>query len=367
MMSREFRLPYFGPKKLPSTRKSIKPGDIPTPLNHLLPQVYTIINNRQRQFKRTERDRPQAWWRLVEHRKPTRWCLYRNLIKHAKWFDALHPSKIHPQSPILTNWIRSQFREHRSIRTVPHAQEILRQAYSLLTRLVNSKYGDPDDLNQTIYDRDQLLETQNRKIWGKVYKAQLDARRPPTPIMTGRFLRPSVLNGPLPRLAHQPLHISMMMSSRRKARERRMIEHRHLQEKLDTIRTESAFDSVLQPHHRNIFEQEHKSEGLIHSYLFLDHSTRVLIQLFPFFFTVKGILDRLDVINNSFRLEKQRERVGDKRFYFIISSSEPLKITFDIHVLIESVQQRTLRQDRSCSKEETDSYGRTKSLETYEN
>ncbi|KNF06694.1 hypothetical protein PSTG_00010 [Puccinia striiformis f. sp. tritici PST-78] len=283
MMSREFRLPYFGPKKLPSTRKSIKPGDIPTPLNHLLPQVYTIINNRQRQFKRTERDRPQAWWRLVEHRKPTRWCLYRNLIKHAKWFDALHPSKIHPQSPILTNWIRSQFREHRSIRTVPHAQEILRQAYSLLTRLVNSKYGDSDDLNQIIYDRDQLLETQNRKIWGKVYKAQLDARRPPTPIMTGRFLRPSVLNGPLPRLAHQPLHISMMMSSRRKARERRMIEHRHLQEKLDTIRTESAFDSVLQPHHRNIFEQEHKSE-------------------------VKGILDRLDVINNSFRLEKQRER-----------------------------------------------------------
>jgi hypothetical protein len=55
--------------------------------------------------------------------------------------------------------------------------------------------------------------------------------------------------------------ISMMMSSRRKARERRMAEHRHLKEKLDTIRQEHQFEAALGQDQRDLFHQEHNAEG----------------------------------------------------------------------------------------------------------
>jgi len=213
------------------------------------------------------------------------------LIKHSSWLDhqLIKPASTHSNShqpsstPVLTNWIRSEFKRDKTLRTIPHTQEALRQAHFLLTKLVNAKSGNLDDFNDLKAHRNELMESKHRDIWGKVYKAQLAARRPPTPIMTGRFLRPSVLNGPLPRLAHQPLHISMMMSSRRKARERRLAEHRHLKEKLDTIRQEHKFESALAHDQSDVFDREHNTE-------------------------VRGILDRLDVINHSFELEKERER-----------------------------------------------------------
>ena len=62
-------------------------------------------------------------------------------------------------------------------------------------------------------------------------------------------------------LLFQQAKISMMMSSRRKARERRLAEHRHLKEKLDTIRQEHKFESALAHDQSDVFDREHNTEG----------------------------------------------------------------------------------------------------------
>ncbi|PLW44687.1 hypothetical protein PCASD_05883 [Puccinia coronata f. sp. avenae] len=294
-------LPHFAPKKLPPPRRSIKDSDIPHATGQLLKTVYTIIHNRPRHFTPTQLQHHKHWWKLSAHRTATRWSLYRNLIRHANWFEQQqtslpnHRGKLAASSsstPVLTDWIREEFRQYRTLRTVPHTQEVLRQGYILLTQLVNAKFGSSDDLQQLQEQRQELVDIRQKKVWAKVYRKQLESQRPRTPIMTGRFLRPSILNGPLPRLAHQPLHISMMMSSRRKARERRMAEHRHLKEKLDTIRQEHQFEAALGQDQRDLFHQEHNAE-------------------------VRGILDRLNVIDHSFTLEKERERVRNPLARFL--------------------------------------------------
>ncbi|WAQ87932.1 hypothetical protein PtA15_9A56 [Puccinia triticina] len=287
-----FRLPHFGPRKTAVPKRPLKQAELPAETAELLGQIQTIIQNRPRLFQTTPLSRPRHWWRLPAHRRPTRWSLYRHLLRHAAWLDhQLRTPSVpqHPRpaafasTPVLANQIRSQFKQHRTLRTIPHTQELLRQAYLLLTKLVDAKAGDLDQLDQLKSYRDELIEARHRKIWGKTYKAHLNAQKPRTPIMTGRFLRPSVLNGPLPRLAHQPLHISMMMNSRRKKRERRVAEHRHLKDKLDTVRQEHQFDSALGHDQSEAIEQEHNRE-------------------------VKGILDRLNDISRSFTLDKEREK-----------------------------------------------------------
>ena len=65
------------------------------------------------------------------------------------------------------------------------------------------------------------------------------------PIMTGAYLRPSLFNGPLPRLVPQPLHITGMITWRRKARERRMANHDVCQENLALLNAERHFERNL--------------------------------------------------------------------------------------------------------------------------
>jgi hypothetical protein len=60
----------------------------------------------------------------------------------------------------------------------------------------------------------------------------------------------------------------MMMSSRRKKRERRVAEHRHLKDKLDTIRQEHQFDSAIAHDQVHVFDQEHNKEGTLTSLVF---------------------------------------------------------------------------------------------------
>lgn len=65
------------------------------------------------------------------------------------------------------------------------------------------------------------------------------------PIMTGAYLRPSLYNGPLPRLVPQPLHITGMITSRRKARERRMASYEVCQDALMLLNAECHFERTL--------------------------------------------------------------------------------------------------------------------------
>jgi hypothetical protein len=64
------------------------------------------------------------------------------------------------------------------------------------------------------------------------------------PIVTG-FFRPSLFNGPLPRLKPQPLHISMMIARRRRNREERGERLALTREWRDFVLREVAFEQRL--------------------------------------------------------------------------------------------------------------------------
>lgn len=140
-MSSNFILPYYAPRKLSPVKRAIKDSDIPSEANKLLQLVYTIIHNRPRHFKQTPLDRPKHWWQWDHHRRPTKWSLYRHLINHSSWLDhqLIQPAPTQSNSnqpsstPVLTNWIRSEFKRHKTLRTIPHTQEVLRQAYLVST------------------------------------------------------------------------------------------------------------------------------------------------------------------------------------------------------------------------------------------
>lgn len=78
-------------------------------------------------------------------------------------------------------------------------------------------------------------------------KAELLRNIPPPPkptrrpFLTGAFMRPSILNPPLPRLKPQPTHISMMMKTRAWKREKKLTRQRDLKETGNTMVKEVSF------------------------------------------------------------------------------------------------------------------------------
>ena len=82
------------------------------------------------------------------------------------------------------------------------------------------------------------------------------------PIMTGGYMRPTWFNKPLPRLTPQPIHISMMIASRRKARASRMVRFERYNEWKEDMKHEATFERLLQkelppdqaPHYQPIFQ-----------------------------------------------------------------------------------------------------------------
>ena len=65
------------------------------------------------------------------------------------------------------------------------------------------------------------------------------------PIMTGAYHKPSLFNKPLPRLSPQPVHITGMISARRKARANRIARQELLQENLALLESERKFEMRL--------------------------------------------------------------------------------------------------------------------------
>jgi hypothetical protein len=65
-------------------------------------------------------------------------------------------------------------------------------------------------------------------------------------IMTGGYMRPSWFNKPLPRLSPQPIHITMMIASRRKARASRTMRFEQYSEWKEDMKHEARFERLLQ-------------------------------------------------------------------------------------------------------------------------
>lgn len=65
------------------------------------------------------------------------------------------------------------------------------------------------------------------------------------PILTGSWIRPSLANGPLPRMKPQPEHITMMIRRRRMAYERHQAKFVELGNTSEDLEFERAFENKL--------------------------------------------------------------------------------------------------------------------------
>ncbi|KAH9812700.1 hypothetical protein DFH28DRAFT_930646 [Melampsora americana] len=238
----------------------------------LLSQIKLIISNRPKQNIKPsqpiqESNQTQLKLNWSTHQLHTKWSLYKHLIIQTRSLDSYfdHPSSTHHKD-VLFKDIQSQFRKNRSLTSLPQIQNSLRLAYSYLNLLIKSNPSlNPSSpstsasLNEIQKIRSDLIEDQNQISWSKIYQSYYKSiqKKPLKPIMTGRLLRPTVLNKPLPRYANQPLHISMMIASRRKSNEKRRMKEIELMKwmRLDELDHEIETDLPNQSIDRSFYEE----------------------------------------------------------------------------------------------------------------
>ncbi|CCO35117.1 hypothetical protein BN14_09232 [Rhizoctonia solani AG-1 IB] len=144
------------------------------------------------------------FWALAAHRVPTLWTLYRGLLRAApgeNWLDYMH---------------QAQAGDIRKQRVLARFERVFQ-------------------------------EMKNRVKWKDIYRRELEwiYKLRNRPILTGGFMRPTLFNKLVPRMARQPIHLSMMIRRRRLARARRLDEQRRLVEWKADIEREQEFESRL--------------------------------------------------------------------------------------------------------------------------
>ncbi|EJD05319.1 uncharacterized protein FOMMEDRAFT_103305 [Fomitiporia mediterranea MF3/22] len=188
-----------------------------------------------KQFSALRRVRPCVpFWRLAAHRIPTLWTLYRGIMKHA------------PGSNI--RWRMRMFFDQYKCWTSPKAtREKLLLAYKYLDSFRSATEGDKR-LQHVLRRYDSMIAAKRAKEEMKsmiLEQMAWQERLRTRPIMTGAFFRPSVLNGPLPRLKPQPARISMMIRHRRLQYGRIGPRYEQLHENRNDLWLEKRFEEGL--------------------------------------------------------------------------------------------------------------------------
>ncbi|KAH9889921.1 hypothetical protein C8Q73DRAFT_736399 [Cubamyces lactineus] len=182
--------------------------------------------------------------RLPAHRIPTLWTLYRGIIRDA------------PTETIRSH-MREFFRSRRGMRGQGDVTRELKKAYRRLEVFGRVKAGD-EHLKAVCQRYSRMIEGaafQARADWVFQQEIAWQERMRTRPIMTGGYLKPSFFNKPLPRLRPQPLHITGMIVSRRKARQRRLDRNDALQDEKAFLDFESSFENALAANSGSSFER----------------------------------------------------------------------------------------------------------------
>ncbi|KAI0373669.1 hypothetical protein BV20DRAFT_962232 [Pilatotrama ljubarskyi] len=172
--------------------------------------------------------------RLPAHRIPTLWTLYRGIMRDAP-------------TDIIRSHMRGFFHARKGMREQGDVTRELKKAYQRWEVFRKVKEGDRH-FEAVCMRYSRMIEgaaLQERAE--RVYQEELAwyERMRTRPIVTGAFHKPSLFNKPLPRLRPQPLHITGMIVSRRKARFRRMVRHEMLQDQVQLLQAEHTFESGL--------------------------------------------------------------------------------------------------------------------------
>ncbi|KAF8684195.1 complex I LYR family [Rhizoctonia solani] len=177
------------------------------------------------------------FWELAAHRVPTLWTLYRGLLRAApgentQWrIRGLFQRNHHLTSPLETR----------------HALAMGHRASHWLEYIHQAQAGDTRKQRVLARFERTFGEMKNRVKWKDIYRRELEwiYQLRNRPILTGGFMRPTLFHKLVPRMARQPIHLSMMIRRRRLARARRLEEQRRLMEwKLDIAR-EREFEARL--------------------------------------------------------------------------------------------------------------------------
>ncbi|PIL22775.1 hypothetical protein GSI_15469 [Ganoderma sinense ZZ0214-1] len=190
--------------------------------------------------------------RLEAHRIPTLWTLYRGILRDAP-------------DEVIRSRMRAFFRVRQKMRVQGDVVRELRKAHKART-LTPYPLESPSEFCAKWWDMFQkaragdqhfaaVCARYSRMLDGArlqrradaVYQEELDwyERMRTRPIMTGGYLRPTLFNKGLPRLVPQPQHISGMITSRRRARERRIARFDTMQEYANLLYTEFRFEDAL--------------------------------------------------------------------------------------------------------------------------
>ncbi|KAH9948853.1 hypothetical protein B0H21DRAFT_205348 [Amylocystis lapponica] len=171
---------------------------------------------------------------LPAHRIPTLWSLYRSLLRDA------------PSEHI--RWrIGVIFRRDKGLRLAGEVQKSLERSHRWLEIFTKAKQGDQH--TQAILERYTRMIATKRDMakWEQLIRDDMAwrAKLRNRPILTGAYLRPTLYNGPLPQMRPLPDHVSKMINSRRRARERRQALFARLFTWQDDLRRERDFETTL--------------------------------------------------------------------------------------------------------------------------
>ncbi|KAI8994218.1 hypothetical protein BD414DRAFT_436884 [Trametes punicea] len=172
--------------------------------------------------------------RLLAHRIPTLWTLYRGIMRDA------------PTETIRSH-MREFFRARRRVREQGQVTRDLRKAHNRWDVFRKAKAGD-EHFQAVCMRYSRMIEgarIQARAEW--VYQQELAwyERMRTRPILTGAYHKPSLYNRPLPRLRPQPRHITGMIVSRLRARIRRVARQETLKDHTRFLEAERGVEQQL--------------------------------------------------------------------------------------------------------------------------
>ncbi|KAH9171282.1 hypothetical protein EDB89DRAFT_1852620 [Lactarius sanguifluus] len=179
--------------------------------------------------------RPRVpFYRLSAHSVPTLWVLYRGLLRAS------------PNSNIRAH-IQDLFRRHRHLTSPVLTKVQLEKGHRWLDAFNQAQKGD-ERLRAVLERFGRLIDARRNNLRMKrivddslAWQHRLINR----PIVTGALFKPSIHNGPLPRLKPQPDHISGMIHKRRVARAKRIERQHALFSQLEDLRIEAQFEDKL--------------------------------------------------------------------------------------------------------------------------
>ncbi|KAI9430536.1 hypothetical protein H4582DRAFT_2086751 [Lactarius indigo] len=204
-------------------------------LSHPTPVGITHRQHIARIVSSLRQVRPRVpFYRLAAHRVPTLWVLYRGLLRAS------------PNSNVRAH-IQALFRRHRHLTSPVLTKVQLEKGHRWLDAFNRAKQGD-ERLRVVLERFGRLVDARRNNLrMRRIVDESLawQHRLLNRPIVTGALFKPSIYNGPLPRLKPQPDHISGMIHKRRVARSKRVERQRALFSRLEDLRIEAQFEDKL--------------------------------------------------------------------------------------------------------------------------